>query len=407
VTHPTEPPAGDHARPKSITDNHDTRRAHVTRKLRARHLAPTIVGAAAMAVAVAGGAAGAAAKVHDVHAKKTKKVKLTVAKPSSATISEAGSSLLYPLWNLWVPGYNAKYSQVTIQTAAGGSGAGITGATNGTLEIGASDAYLSTTDKQADPTLENIPLAISAQEVYYHVPGVTAHLKLSGKLLAQIYDGKVTKWNTQAIASLNPGVTLPTIPIVTLHRSDGSGDTFLFTTYLSDSTKTWATKVGYNTSVTWPKAPGALAENGNSGMVAGCKTTVGCIAYIGISYQSQSLGDGLVYGQLKNGKGQYVMPTATTIAAEAAGFAAKTPKTGAISMIDGKVKNGYPIINYEYAIVSKKQASGSSAKAVRSVLEWAINPADGNSANYLSQVGFRALPLKVADNSFEQIQAIK
>jgi phosphate transport system substrate-binding protein len=375
----------------------------VTRKIRARHALPALLGAAAIALGTAGTAGAAASH----HGKKAKSVKLTVEKPSSATISEAGSSLLYPLWTLWAPGYNTKYPQVTVQTAAGGSGHGISEATAGTIQIGASDAYLSTSDKQADATLENIPLAISAQEVYYHLTGVTAHLKLSGKLLAQIYDGKITKWNTTAIANLNPGVTLPSTPIVPLHRSDGSGDTFLFTTYLSDSTKTWASKVGYNTSVTWPKAPGELAETGNSGMVAGCKATPGCIAYIGISYQSQALGDGLVYGQMKNGKGQYVMPTATTIAAEAAGFVKKTPKTGAISMIDGKVKNGYPIINYEYAIVSKKQSSSSEAKAVRSVLEWAINPADGNAASYLTQVGFRALPRKVADNSFLQIKSIK
>jgi phosphate transport system substrate-binding protein len=383
------------------------RREHVNRTLRARLLVPAIVGGAARAVAAAGGAAGAATKAHDAHAKKHKQVKLTVPKPAGGTLSEAGSSLLYPLWKLWVPGYTAKYTSVTIQAAAGGSGAGITGATNGTLQIGASDAYLSTSEKQADPTLENIPLAISAQEIYYNLPTVTAHLKLTGKVLAEMYTGKVTKWNTSAIASLNPGVTLPTTPVVTLHRSDGSGDTFLFTTYLSDTTKSWATTVGYNTSVTWPKAPGELAENGNSGMVAGCKTTPGCVAYIGISYQTQALGDGLSYAQLKNGKGQYIMPTATTIQAEAAGFTSKTPKTGAISMIDGKIKGGYPIINYEYAIVSKKQSSSSVGKTVRSVLDWAINPKDGNSANYLSQVGFRPLPLKIAQNSFEEIQAIK
>jgi phosphate transport system substrate-binding protein len=379
----------------------------VTRKPRAKVIVPALVGTAAMAIATVGGIAGAATKAHDAHAKKTKSVKLVVDKPAGGTVSEAGSSLLYPLWNLWAPGYNTKYSNVTLQTAAGGSGKGISYAIAGTIQIGSSDAYLSTSDKQEDATLENIPLAISAQEIYYHLTGVTAHLKLNGKILAGMYTGKITKWNTTAIAKLNPSVTLPDTPVVTLHRSDGSGDTFLFTTYLSDTTKTWATKVGYNTSVTWPSAPGALGETGNSGMVSGCKTTPGCIAYIGISYQTQALGAGLTYAQLKNGEGQYVMPTPTSVAAEAAGFAKKTPKTGALSMIDGRVKNGYPIINYEYAIVSKKQSSSSVAKTVRSILEWAINPKDGNSLTYLSQVGFRPLPLRVADNSFEQIQAIK
>jgi phosphate transport system substrate-binding protein len=381
----------------------------VTRKPRARAIVPALVGTAAMAIATVGGMAGASAKSHDAHAKKSKgkNVKLVVGKPAGGTISEAGSSLLYPLWNIWAPGYNAKYPNVTLQTAAGGSGKGISYAIAGTIEIGSSDAYLSTADKQKDPTLENIPLAISAQEIFYHLTGVTAHLKLNGKILAGMYDGTITKWNTSAIARLNPGVNLPDIPVVTLHRSDGSGDTFLFTTYLSDTTHSWATKVGYNTTVTWPSAPGAIGATGNSGMVAQCKATPGCVAYIGISYQTQALGSGLTYAQLKNGKGQYVMPTPTSIAAEAAGYVKRTPKTGAISLIDGKIKNGYPIINYEYAIVSKKQSSSSVAKTVRSVLDWAINPKDGNSATYLDQVGFRALPLKVADNSFVQIQAIK
>jgi phosphate transport system substrate-binding protein len=381
----------------------------VTRNLRAKSILPALVGTAAMVVATVGGTAGtagAATRSHDSHAKH-KAVKLVVDKPAGGTVSEAGSSLLYPLWNLWAPGYQAKYSNVTLQTAAGGSGKGISYAVAGTIQIGSSDAYLSTADKTQDPTLENIPLAISAQEVYYHLTGVNAHLKLSGKILAEMYTGKITKWNTRAIAKLNPGVNLPATPVVTLHRSDGSGDTFLFTTYLSDSTKSWATKVGYNTTVTWPKASNELAETGNSGMVAGCKATPGCVAYVGISYQTQALGSGLTYAQLRNGKGQYVMPTPTTIAAEAAGYAKKTPKTGAISLIDGKIKNGYPIINYEYAIVSKKQSSSSVAKTVRSVLQWAINPKDGNNASYLTQVGFRPLPLKVADNSFVQIEAIK
>ncbi|MGH9091504.1 MAG: phosphate ABC transporter substrate-binding protein PstS [Acidimicrobiales bacterium] len=365
------------------------------RTTRAKLCIPLIVGATALALVAS--AVPASAKSN----------KLTVEKPPTATVSELGSSLLYPLWNLWVPGYNQTYPQVTIQTAAGGSGKGISGATAGTVDIGSSDAYLSTAEKQTDPTLLNIPLAISAQEVYYNLTGIKAHLKLSGKVLAKMYEGKITTWDTPVIAKANPGVTLPKIPVVTLHRADSSGDTFLFTSYLSAATKTWGTSVGYNTSVTWPAAQGALAETGNSGMVAGCITTPGCVAYIGISYQTQALGGGLTYGQLQNGVGQYVMPTATTIQKEAAGFTKKTPATGAISMIYGKVKGGYPIINYEYGIVSKKQSDSTTAKAVRSVLQWAINPKYGNSATYLSQVGFRPLPTKVVQQSFTQIKKIK
>jgi phosphate transport system substrate-binding protein len=328
--------------------------------------------------------------------------------PSGGQVTETGSTLLYPLFNLWASGYNEKFSSTSIQTAGTGSGTGISDATNGTINIGASDAYLSPSEVTASPDLKNIPLAISAQLVAYNVPGITAHLKLSGKLLSQIYSGTVTNWNASQIASANPGVTLPNLPIVTLHRSDSSGDTFLFTTYLSKADPSgWGAKIGFNTTVPWPNAPGALGESGNSGMVSGCKATAGCIAYVGISYQTQVLQAGLNYAALGNSKGQYVLPTQTSIAAEAAGFVKKTPANGTISLIYGPISNGYPIINYEYAIVSTNQSSSSDAKNIRSVLEWAVNPKLGSATTYLSQVDFLPLPTKVEAQSVKQILAIK
>ncbi len=339
---------------------------------------------------------------------KPKKVSTEIENPGSATISETGSTLLYPLWNIWAPAYNQKYSSVSITTAGTGSGTGISDATNGTVDIGSSDAYLPPSTVQQTPSLENIPLAISVQVIAYNLPGITAHLNLSGKALSEIYQGKITSWNDPAIAAANPNVTLPRIPIVALHRSDGSGDTFLFTTYLSDTDPNgWGKSVGYSTSVTWPTTPGALAEQGNGGMVSGCKATTGCIAYVGISYLSQLLGDGLTYAALQNGKHKYVLPTSANVAAEAKYYVKKTPADGTISMIDGPVKNGYPIINYEYAIVNAKQSSASTAKAIRSLLEWAVNPKYGNSTQYLSQVSFQPLPNKLLDASLKQIHKIK
>ena len=227
-------------------------------------------------------------------------------------------------------------------------------------------------------------------------------------MISQIYQGQVTKWNASQITSLNPGVTLPNIPIVTLHRSDSSGDTFLFTTYLSKTDEPgWGAHIGFNTTVPWPNAPGALGEQGNSGMVSGCKATPGCIAYIGISYLTQVLQAGLGYAAIGNGKGQYLVPSQSTIAAEAAGFIKKTPANGTISLIYGNINNGYPIVNYEYAIVSNQQTSSSTAKNIRSVLEWAINPKYGANNSYLSQVDFQPLPAKVEAQSIKQILGIK
>jgi phosphate transport system substrate-binding protein len=294
-----------------------------------------------------------------------------------------------------------------MQTAGTGSGTGISDAENGTIDIGASDAYLAPSVSTSNPDLKNIPLAISAQIVAYNVPGVLSHLKLSGKVLSAIYQGQITKWNASQITSLNPGVTLPSIPIVTLHRSDSSGDTFLFTTYLSKTDPSgWGSKIGFNTTVPWPSAPGALGENGNSGMVTGCKATPGCIAYVGISYLTQALQAGLGYASLQNAKGQYEVPTQASINAEAAAFVKKTPANGTISLIYGQASGGYPIINYEYAIVSTHQQSSSTAKNMRSFLEWAINSKDGSATSYLAQVNFQPLPSKVEAQSLKQILGI-
>jgi phosphate transport system substrate-binding protein len=368
----------------------------VTWKLRAKRFVPVATLAVGLALTASVGSASA-----------VKVPKSGVETPPSASLTETGSTLLYPLWNLWVPGYTQKYPQVSIQTAATGSGTGITDATNGTADVGASDAYLAPSVLTANPTLLNIPLAISAQLVVYNIPGVTAHLKLTGKILSKIYQGQITTWNDPAISAINPGVTLPSTPIVTLHRAESSGDTFLFTSFLSKADPSgWGTKIGFDTTVAWPNAPGALGETGNSGMVSGCKATPGCVAYVGISYQTQALQAGLAYAQLANGKGHYELPTPKAIAAEAAAFAKKTPANGTISLIDGPVAAGYPIVNYEYAIVNATQSSSSTAKAIRSVLEWAINPKDGNNTSYLSQVFFQPLPTKVEAQSLKQILKI-
>ena len=330
-----------------------------------------------------------------------------VENPAQANLTETGSTLLYPLWNIWAPAYQAEFPQVSLTTGGTGSGTGIADAASGTVNIGSSDAYLSSTQLSATPNLLNIPVGISYQMIEYNIPGVTAHLNLNGSVLAGIYTGQITKWNDSAITALNPKVNLPATPIVALHRSDGSGDTFIFTSYLSDTNPAWSSKYSYGTTVSWPAIPNALGENGNGGMVSACAKTVGCIAYVGISYLSSVLGNGQTYAALQNGLGQYVLPSVASAAAEAAGFQAQTPANGTISMIDGKIKGGYPIINYEYAIVNKQQASSSVAQAVRSLLEWCIDPSYGQSQQYLGQVNFVTLPTKVIVQSFNQIKQIK
>ena len=310
---------------------------------------------------------------------------------SSVSIQETGSSLLYPLFNLWVKQIETSWPNVSITTASTGSGTGISDAANGTVQIGASDAYLSPAQLQQTPTLENIPLAISAQEVNYNVPGVASHIKLNGAVLAAMYLGTIKNWNDAQIAALNPGVTLPNLPVITVHRSDSSGDTFLFSSFLTASSpQTWTLSPG--TTVAWPAVAGAVAAQGNGGMVNACKANPGCVAYVGVSYQAQAAGAGLGYAALQNKSGNYELPSQATASAEAASFTAKTPKSGTISMIYGPATDGYPIVNYEYAIVDTHQSSALVAQAVKAILAWSMDLNNGNAPTFLDQVNFVALP---------------
>jgi len=317
----------------------------------------------------------------------------TAPNAKAASLTETGSTLLFPLISAWATDYQKLYKQLTITTGGTGSGTGLADAATGTVDIGASDAYLSSSARTATPTLENIALAISAQQINYNLPGIS-NLKLNGTVIAQIYQGKITKWNDPAIKALNPGVPLPSMTIVPLHRADSSGDTFIFTSYLNAQDPSGWTASNVGTTVTWPSVPGELGEQGNGGMVTGCGATKGCIAYIGVSYASKTKPLGLGVAQIKNGAGNYVVPTGATISAGAAGFIPKTPASETISMINGPAANGYPIINYEYAIVNTKQSSGITAENIRAFLYWAAH--DGQSASkYLDAVNFQPLPASV------------
>jgi phosphate transport system substrate-binding protein len=326
--------------------------------------------------------------------------------PGPQSLSETGSTLLFPLMHDWASAYQAQYPNVSITTAGTGSGKGISAASQGTVSIGASDAYLSSGDLVQNPTLLNIPLAISAQQVDYYLPGLPAgvHLKLNGSVLAQMYEGMITTWNDPAIRQLNPGVALPGTRVVPLHRFDQSGDTFLFTSYLSTHSPPWNSAHGYGTTVAWPNVPGSVAAQGNVGMVSECKATVGCVAYIGISYLTDALSRGLGEAQLANKLGQYELPTQATISVAVASFVSSTPTNETISMVDGPASGGYPIVNYEYAIVSVKQRSATTARDIKAFLHWAITT--GNSAQYLDRVQFQPLPGPVVSLCDAQIAKI-
>jgi len=336
----------------------------------------------------------------------TKPLKIRVEMPPNGIVTETGSAALFPLFNLWSAGFNAKYPKVAIETARTDSGTGISSALSGAVDIGASDISLSTAQLVTTPAALNIPLVISAQFVAYDLPGITTHLTLSGSVLSEIYQGKITNWRDPAVVALNSGVTLPNLPIVALHRFDDSIDTLLWTTYLSDTDPSgWGRSVGYNSAISWPMTPGALGETGSSNIVTACKATPGCIAYVDIAYLTQALQAGLMYAALLNARGKAELPTPAAISAEAAGF--KRPlANGTQSLIYTDAVGGYPIVHYEYAMVNSNQSNSMNAKAIRSVLEWAVNPNAGNSASYLDQIHAVSLPPGVGRESYRQILKI-
>lgn len=321
------------------------------------------------------------------------------------TLSETGSTLLYTLFDLWASVYHAKYPNVSINTQATGSANGIAQAAAGAVTIGGSDAYLSEADMSAHKSLMNIAVAVSAQEVNYNLPGVKENLQLNGTVLAAMYRGSVKAWNDPQIAALNPGVNLPDTPVVPLHRSDGSGDTFLFTQYLSKQDPNgWGKLPGFGTAVNFPAAPGALAENGNGGMVTGCAKTPGCVAYVGVSFLNLAEQSGLGEAKLANKSGKYMLLTAKSMQVGAADLAAQTPSNEAISLIDGPAANGYPIVNYEYAVVNSSQKDAATAQTLQAFLHWVVT--DGGSPKFLDTVHFQPLPapvLKLSDAQIAQI----
>ena len=326
------------------------------------------------------------------------------AQTAYSPLIESGSSLLYPVLNLWVTAFSASHPGASISTTSTGSGAGISQAIQGLINIGASDAYMSNALAAKHPTMMSIPLAISSQAVTFNLPGVKT-LNLSGPVLAGIYEGKITRWNDPAIAALNPGVSLPAHVIVPLHYADSSGDTFMFTQYLSATVPAWAHSMGYGTTMSWPAITGALGAIGNSGVLAAAAANRYSLAFLGISYASQAAADGLGQAALLNKAGHYVLPTGATIGAAAQSLAATTPANERVSMILAPGANAYPIINYEYAIVNSQQPSQTMAKTVRDFLSYSIT--EGNAPSFLSKMHFQPLPASVRTLSAAQIAKIK
>jgi len=294
-----------------------------------------------------------------------------------------------PLVAVWQPVYQKDFGTV-ITYGAIGSGGGIESITGRTVDFGASDAPLSSAQAAACNGCLEIPWALAATTVAYHVVGVPNHLHFTGPVLADIWLGRIKTWNNPAIAKLNPAVKLPSTPIVPVHRTDGSGDTFAFTNYLGQVSPTFKAKIGAPAvTVAWP---GGIGGKGNSGVGAALASTNGAIAYIAIAYVLENHFD---VGLVQNAAGKYPVPSIASIEAAAAAF--KTVPAGGthgVSIVNppASAPDAYPISTFTYVLIPRSTPTATAA-ALRKFVGWAVT--SGQSESYTSKLEFAPLPSAV------------
>jgi len=317
------------------------------------------------------------------------------------TLNGAGATFPYPIYSKWFSEYHKVHTDIQINYQSIGSGGGIRQVTEGTVDFGASDMPM--TDEQlkdAEGKLHtkvlNIPTVLGAVVPIYNIPGVNAALKFTPEVLAGIYLGRIANWNDKAIAAVNPGVNFPSQEIVVVHRSDGSGTTFIWTDYLSKVSPDWKSQVGSGTSVKWPKGMGG---KGNEGVAGSVRLLPGSIGYVELIYAVQNK---IPYGSVQNAAGAFLKASLEGVTAAAAS-APKMPADFRVSITNAPGKDAYPISSFTWMLIPEHSKDPAKGKILADFLNWMSS--DGQSMT--SALDYAPLPANVAAKVKLAIQQVK
>jgi phosphate transport system substrate-binding protein len=313
-------------------------------------------------------------------------------------INGAGATFPYPIYSKWFAEYNTLHPNVRVNYQSIGSGGGIRQLLNQTVFFGATDGPM--TDEQlksASGPILHLPTVLGAVVPVYNVPGITDELKFTGPVLADMYLGKVKKWNDAAIARLNPGMKLPATDITIVHRSDGSGTTYIFMDYLSKVSPEFKTKVGVNTSVNWPVGVGGKGNEGVSGLVS---QTPGSIGYVELIYALQTK---ILFGTVQNAAGEFVKASVDSVTKAAAAAAANMPPDFRVSITNAEGAGSYPISSFTWILLYENPTDKAAAKVMVDFMNWALT--DGQK--YAADLGYAPLPDSVVKLEEAALQKIK
>jgi phosphate transport system substrate-binding protein len=317
-------------------------------------------------------------------------------------INGAGATFPYPIYSKWFDVYHTKNPNIQFNYQSIGSGGGIKQITEGTVDFGASDGPMNDEQLKAfqdkrGTVILHFPAVLGADVPTYNLPGVNAALNFTPDALAGIFLGKVTKWNDPAIASANKGVNLPAEDIVVVHRSDGSGTTYIWTDYLSKISDEWKTKVGKGTSPNWPVGLGGKGNEGVTGLV---KQTPNSIGYVELIYAVQN---NIPYGAVKNSSGAFVKADLASVTAAAAGAAKSMPDDFRVSITDPPGKAAYPISSFTWLLIPQKFQDGAKRDAIKGFLKWMLN--EGQDS--VEALSYAKLPKEVVEKEKKAINSIQ